>query len=208
MRKVAFVGVFLTLAAASSAQAQPVRLASPITTGTVINFNSLSPFTQLTNQFAGQGLTISSTCFETSNLYSAALFGGDPMQATNFNSQLLDCNEGTAFPTVKFNFSSSQTYFGFQGISQGNILFTNNNGSISLAAPIVPGGTFVGFTDATGFNTVTISGIGNPNNSAIALDNLVFGVEVTATPEPATAALMLTGFLAIGAVAKRKRAQG
>ena len=208
MRKVAFVGVLCTLAAASSAQAQPVRLASPITTGTVINFNSLSPFSQLTNQFAGQGLTISSTCFETSNIYSTALFGGDPMQATNFNSQLKPCAESTVFPSVTFNFSSAQNYFGFQGISQGNILFTDNNGSLSLFAPIVPGGTFVGFTDATGFNTVTISGFGNPNNSAIALDDLVFGVQVTATPEPATAALLLTGFVAIGAVAKRKRAQG
>ena len=110
MRKVAFVGALFTLAAASSAQAQPVRLASPITTGTVINFNSLSPFTQLTNQFAGQGLTISSTCFETSNIYSTALFGGDPMQATNFNSQLKPCADeklnvtvGNAVPSLQSN---------------------------------------------------------------------------------------------------------
>lgn len=208
MRKTALIGALVSLASVSTADAQLVRVNGPISNATKITFNALAANTPISNQFASQGLTISSSCFRAQTYYSASLYGGDPVQAANSDANGLDCHEHSAYPTVTFNFSSMINYFGFIGASYSNIKLTDNNGNISIYAPPIPGGTFVGFIDADGFNTVTVSALGNQPNSALAIDDVTFGVQVVATPEPASAALLLTGFVAIGAVARRKRVQG
>ena len=66
---------------------------------------------------------------------------------------------------------------------------------------------FYGITDATAFNTVSFSVAGN---GLIAIDDVssTAPVGVTATPEPASIALVATGLLGVAGVVRRRRPGG
>jgi hypothetical protein len=199
MRKLALVGALLVVGAAHSAKAQPVNVGAPAAGATVIDFNSLTAGTSITNQYSGLGVTVSSSCFMANNAYSS-YFGGDPMQATNFDLNGADCANGTAYPNVTFTFSTTQSYFGLMGLSNGNIYLTDANGTVSGNTNIGSvGAQFVGFTDAAGFTSVTLTADGN---NAFAVDDVSF---TTSAPEPSSAALFATGIFAMGAAVRRKR---
>ena len=195
LSRLAVVAVF---SLSSTAVAQPVVVGAPVAGSTVINFNAIPAFTSLSNQFAGLGVSIVSSCVMTSNYYPT-YFGGDPIQVTNFDRNGTDCAGGGSYPNVTFNFASTINYFGLNGISNGNITLTNANGSISVYAPVQNPANFVGFTDATGFNSVTISA---DLNNAFAIDDVSF---TSTVPEPSSVALVAVGMLAVGAAARRKR---
>ena len=78
MRKIFLTGVLL--AVASTAQAQPVQVPAPLSGSTTIDFNSLPAFTTINTQYSGSGVTVSSSCFNSSPNYSA-YFSNDPMPA-------------------------------------------------------------------------------------------------------------------------------
>lgn len=195
------VAVAAAFAVTSSASAQPVTVAGPVSGSSVIDFNSIGAFTSLSNQFAGLGVSIVSSCFVTNNLFASS-FGNDLMQAANFDANRADCAGGSSYPNVTFNFASTINYFGLNGISNGIIFLTNANGSIAGAAPNQNPANFVGFTDATGFNSVTISA---DVNNAFAIDNVSFS-PMSTVPEPSSIALVAVGMLAVSAAARRKRA--
>jgi hypothetical protein len=200
MKLVSRLAVAAAFALSSSAAAQPVAVAGPVSGSSVINFNSISDFTSLSNQFAGLGVSIVSSCFMTNNNF-AGDFGGDPMQATNFDQHAEDCAGGSNyFPSVTFNFSSTIGYFGLNGISNGNITLTNANGFVSGFSSVPNPANFVGFTDATGFNSVTITA---DVNNAFAIDDVSF---TSTVPEPSSIALVAAGMLAVAAAACLKRA--
>jgi PEP-CTERM motif len=202
MRKLAFIGALVSLAAASTAGAQPVQAGAPAPSSTSLNFNSLAVYTPVSNQWLGQGVTITSSCFMTSNLYNS-FFAGDPMQVINFDpSNGSNCNGGHAYPTVTVSFSSAINYFGLVALSANNLTLTDANGSITANAAAAP--VFVGLNDAAGFSWVTISA---DQMGAFVGDNFSFGATVVATPEPATLVLFATGMLAVGVAAKRKRSK-
>src|SRR5437762_1702574 len=189
MRKLALVGAFIALAAAS-AEAQPVRVFAPLPGSTLIDFNSLPPYTSITNQYSGLGVTVTSTCFESEPGYGSYFTPGDPMHAANFDQSGGDCHGGSGlYPAVTFNFATPINYFGLMGISNNNLFLTDANGSITVLAP-ASGGTavFAGFVDLTGTSFVTITA---DINGAFVMDDVTF--KVTATPEPASLALLATG---------------
>jgi PEP-CTERM motif len=200
MRKLAFIGALVTLAAASTAGAQPVQAGAPAAGSTWLNFNSLAVHTPVSNQWLGQGVTISSSCFMTESLYNAA-FAGDPMQAINFDAHGQDCNGGHAYPTVTVSFSSAINYFGLMGGTANNLTLADAHGSVTVNAAVP---AFVGLNDAAGFSWVTISA---DQMGAFVVDDFSFGSTVVATPEPATLVLFATGMFAVGFAAKRKRSK-
>lgn len=204
MRKLAFIGAFVSLAAASAAGAQPVQAGAPAPGSTWLTFNSLAVYTPIANQW-GPAVTISSSCFMTENLYNA-WFVGDPMQAINFDSQGNNCDGGnTSYPTVTFSFSSAINYFGLMGISGSDLTLTDLHGGVTVNASAAnPNATFVGINDAAGFSWVTVSASGD---GSMVLDNVSFGSTVVATPEPATLVLFATGMFAVGVATKRKRSK-
>jgi PEP-CTERM motif len=201
MRKLALIGALVSLAAVPTAGAQLVQALASAPGSTWLNFNALDVRTPVPNEWLGQGVTISSSCFLTENLY-AAFFACDPMQVTNFDAHGKDCNGGHAYPAVTLSFSSAINYFGLVGGAANTLTLTDAHGSVTVNA-VVP--TFVGLNDADGFSWVTISA---DQKGAFVLDDFSFGsTVVVATPEPATLVLFATGMLAVGVAAKRKRSK-
>lgn len=197
MKVSSLLAVAALFSLSSTAVAQPVAVGAPVAGSTVITFNAIPAFTSLSNQFAGLGVSIASSCVMTRDDYNAA-FGGDPIQVANFDQNGLDCAGGASYPNVTFNFASTINYFGLKGISNGTITLTNSNGSMGVSAPPL-NATFIGFTDATGFNSVTISA---DHGGAFAIDDVSFASTV---PEPSSVALVAVGMLAVAAAARRKR---
>ena len=198
MKVLSLLAVASLFSLSSTAVAQPVIVGAPVAGSTVITFNAIPAFTSLSNQFAGLGVSIASSCVMTDNRSTSA-FGGDPIQVTNFDQDFLDCAGGSlSYPNVTFNFASTINYFGLKGISGGTLSLTNANGSIGVFTGS-SNATFVGFTDATGFNSVTISA---NDNGAFAIDDVSF---TSTVPEPSSVALVAAGMLAVAAAARRKR---
>ena len=82
----------------------------------------------------------------------------------------------------------------------GTLTLTTTKGSVSILDGGFTSGTpaYLGLSDASGFTSVTISANGN---GAFGVDNISF----ITNPEPASMALLATGLLALGVVARRKR---
>ena len=198
MKVSSLLAVAALFSLSSTAVAQPVTVGAPVAGSTVITFNAIPTFTSLSNQFAGLGVSIAGSCVMTNNNFNPR-FGGDPIQVANSDQSTLNCAGGrSSYPDATFNFASTINYFGLKGISNGTITLTNANGSVVvLAGP--SNATFVGFTDATGFNSVTISA---NDNGAFLIDDVSF---TSTVPEPSSVALVAVGMLAVAAAARRKR---
>ena len=189
-------------ALAAPAHAQLTPLAAPAAGSTTIDFDGLPDGTDLTTQFAAQGVTVSG--YACASSFYAGFFAGDPIQVTN--AQVGTCPgvgfSGTA-GALTFTFSSPTTTFGFNGATNAGdvITFATAHGSLALPAALFVN-PFVGFTDATPFTSVTVS-VG-PVHPAILFDNLSFGAAST-VPEPATLGLVALGLVGLAAGTRRRR---
>ncbi|MBP6878970.1 MAG: PEP-CTERM sorting domain-containing protein [Phenylobacterium sp.] len=112
--------------------------------------------------------------------------------------------------SLTFNFDKTSHAFGFyatgvQAINGGTFQVTYDNGAsqtFDLALNGNDGGaSYFGFTDAQGFSSITIS---RPGVDAWGIDNVTYGVG-SAVPEPATWAMMITGFGLAGSALRRRR---
>lgn len=131
-----------------------------------------------------------------SNIYGFPIHG-----ETNW----LAFDEGTA----TFNFNSASHSFGFYTTGVQNDLtstFTvsfNDGAAQSLNVPILTfgGASYFGFTDTSGFNSVTIT---NLDPDAWGLSDASFNF-ASGVPEPASWALFILGFGGIGVMMRRSR---
>ncbi len=211
MRKLYFLATSLGFAAISSATAQVASVAAPVVGITVVNFESLAIGAAAAGAFTGFGVTVTGGCFLANSFFSAGFGAGNTRQAGNFAVDNSTCAAGTSLQPVTLTFSSALNYFGLVGVSNnvsdptgaGRITLTDVRGNVSVFTTDFngPSATFVGFTDALGFNSVTISA---DANGGFGVDNISFRSASTTVPEPSTVVLFAAGLLGICAMARRK----
>ena len=119
----------------------------------------------------------------------------------------------TLDPTITFHFAPSTS------IDSINIYYDDSNGAggVSTPASFTINGTTYGVVDAPGSapNVFTLSGLGfvgdtftltaNRNNSWVFLSEVTFDGGAAPAPEPASWAMMLSGFGAIGGAMRARR---
>ena len=115
---------------------------------------------------------------------------------------------GATPDSLTFTFATPITHFGVDTIGFGNVgtsdltVAWGANSSTLYSNISAPGGTvfFAGIIDTVGFTSVTFTG--TAPNDGIAFDRLqVKG----AVPEPASWAMLITGFGMVGFAARRRR---
>ena len=212
MRKLYLLATSLGFAAISSTSAQVVSVSTPVVGSTVVNFESLALGAAAAGAFTGFGVTVSGGCFQANSFSSAGFGAGNMRQAGNFAIENSVCAAIPSIQPVTLTFASAINYFGLIGVSNGigspaapgHITLTSAHGQITLTTSDffnAPGASFVGFTDALGFNQVQISA---DANGAFGVDNISFRATSTTVPEPSTIVLFVAGLLGICIIARRK----
>ncbi len=212
MRKLHILVTSLGFAAVSSASAQVVSVVAPVVGSTVVNFESLALGAAAAGAFSGFGVTVTGGCFLANSFASAGFGAGNTRQAGNFPTIFTSCAAETVNQPVTLTFASTLNYFGLVGVSNsntgpvgpGHITLTNVRGAVTVLTTDFFNGAspaFAGFTDALGFNSVTISA---DANGVFGVDNVSFRSPSTSVPEPSTVVLFVAGLLGICIMARRK----
>jgi hypothetical protein len=185
-------------ASAPGANSQAARNAFTLATGGAvgIDFESALP--------AGasiSGGTVKTTPF----CLPLSLCGGNTTTGGSFFLELFGSQ-------ATFNFTTPISYFGayFGGLQWQNLITFNDGTARTINIPFsdINGGfSFTGFTSQTGgISSVTIvtGNAGFNGEDIISVDDVIFGNQITATPEPASMALVGTGLFALGAFSRRR----
>jgi hypothetical protein len=163
-----------------------------------LDTNGASPFPGVTMTSTGWNIQASTTC-------GGALCGDNTTPA---GAKFAYSNSSLA--TLTFNFLTPISAFGafFGGLQTDTSTIQFNDGSAhSIFLPVDPGAggfAFVGFNDPGA--TITSVTIDVPFD-LISIDDVRFAAGGGGgVPEPASWAMMLTGFVGLGAVLRRRRA--
>jgi hypothetical protein len=198
----------LVLTARVGASAQAITSSSdPLLTGAaVVDFES-GPSGIFTNG------TYNTVTFSTPNQGEDFVVNGAFAGQYNSRGQLSLQNEGGNFGTLFIQFANPTSAFGFNfGASDEQwVLSSYDSGNNLLGAVNAPitfssnAGDFIGF-NSTG-NGIAYATLTGPIDDYIFVDDLKFqsGPAVSATPEPASIALLATGLVVAGGVARRRR---
>jgi hypothetical protein len=198
----------LALASASTLSAQSITSpGDPALAGqTVIDFSGAA-LGQTTTLSVG-GVTFSAPGG------SGVIVENDYAGNYNTSGQYL-ANQGWSFGTLRFDFGSAASAFGFNfGASDMTWTVTAFDafGAVLASTSIAPtggsnGGEFIGLS--TGSANIAYGTVTGDASDYVMVDNFGFvaaDVGTTVTPEPASVALMATGLLGLVGVAHRKRA--
>ena len=205
-----YMNRFLTLALIASpfVSAGPVQVGQgAFTSPTVLNFNTIGNEVSITNQYAGQGATFSGGIFGLTNFGDTSQFPGTP---TSIASDWLYSQSAHGSLPITVTFSATQNLVGFlDEVNAGDttVISTFLNGVPDGSVTLLSSGltaVFLGVSDTTGFNSITINVTG-PGNHFIGLDNFEFQGSATGTPEPATLGLLAAGFGMIGLLRTKRR---
>ncbi|HEX7686582.1 MAG TPA: PEP-CTERM sorting domain-containing protein [Burkholderiaceae bacterium] len=135
-----------------------------------------------------------------------------------------DCGAGCGFNTspggthflqlagtganVTFTFSTPVTAFGFYvtGLQSSvltgeRVTFDDGSAQFIPVAPVTNGDAFIGFIDLAGVTSVTYEA----TLDVVGIDDVWYGSQLSAVPEPATFAMVGAGLIGVG-LARRRRA--
>lgn len=194
------------LAAASSAQSAVI----------VLNFEGIGNLNPVGNFYAGLGITFSpaTLAIVDSDAGGSGNIANEPSPDTvmfflDANNAIL--NYAAGFTTgFSFFYSSSEpaTVTVWDDVNGGgNLLGSLNLNAQAFGCPGDPTGAFacwapVGVAFAGTAKSINFGGTANQ----VAFDNITFGTDTPVVPEPATWAMLITGFGLVGSAMRRRRA--
>ena len=185
-----------------SAVAAPIAInLSDFLTPTTITFDSIGNGVEITNQFAGLGVTFSGGLFGDTNSTDLLRFTTPGAAvAGNFSTP---CSPAVPCTAITLNFSTAIIRIGMQVVTtnEDDFRIVVPGGSLDYATDLALPEEFVGLQDLNGFSTVTLLAFGTKSH-AFLINDLVFDP----VPEPATWGVLLIGFAAI-VLAHRRRSK-
>jgi hypothetical protein len=174
---------------------------------TLITFDSIGNGVEITNQFAGLGVTFSGGLFGDTSAADLARFppagAAGAAVAVNSNGVCgIDLNPACNTITLAFAFPVLRIGMHVVTNNDDDFRITVPGGSLDFSTDLDPVNTlndFVGLQDLAGFTTVTLQAFGTKSH-AFNINDLVF----EPVPEPANWAVILVAFAAIALVHRRR----
>jgi len=179
---------------------------------TIINFDNLASGAVVTNQYAAQGITFSSAGGKQILVTAQSIYQSTPPNFLCTGTTGIDCTG-----TVIFNFTTPVRNLTFDAVGNQNAIGTPfaladiyQNGILSvsnLSLFVSQGNLLPDHQDLSAYANITGVVIHNNTDPAgTGYDTISFTPSVTnSVPEPATWAMMLTGFGGLGAMLRSRR---
>jgi hypothetical protein len=179
----------------------------------LINFDELTDGTVVTNQYAAQDITFSSANGEQMLVTTQPQYQSTPPNFICTGTSGIDCTG-----TVIFSFSTPVNDLQFDAVGNQNAIGTPfaqadiyQNGILTVSdlnLLVSQGNLLPDHQDLSAYNNITEVLIhSNTDPAGTGYDTISFTAGPSATPEPATWAMMMIGFGGLGAMLRLRRRQ-